>query len=150
VAADVPPHLRAPEHRIVLAGALAGLVAFLVLGNLLTPDARGHGTHEQLGLPSCKAIEWWGVPCPGCGVTTALTWAAHGRIVESFRAQPFGLLVALSIPAAALWAVIGHARGRDLWRDLNALTWRPWGWWMTAALAAAWIYKIVVVVPGGD
>src|SRR5690606_27831172 len=39
-----------------LAIATAG-AAVLVLARMLEPDARGHGTHEQLGLPPCGFLE---------------------------------------------------------------------------------------------
>ncbi|NBO19844.1 MAG: DUF2752 domain-containing protein, partial [Proteobacteria bacterium] len=49
------------------------LSATLGLSNVrwLTPDARGLGTHEQLGLPPCGFYLWYGLPCPSCGMTTS-------------------------------------------------------------------------------
>jgi len=129
----------------VLGGTIAALLALVVLGRFVRPDPRGYGTHEQLGLPSCKVIEWWGIPCPGCGVTTSVAWAARGSFLRSLATQPFGLFVALAIPLAAVWAIQGHLRGRDLWRDLNAMRWGAWGWWIAVALLASWLYKIAAV-----
>ena len=137
---------RSIEHAFVLAACLAAPLLLLGFGLWLAPDARGFGTHEKLGLPPCLMMKWFHVPCPGCGVTTSVALAAHGRILDSLRNQPFGLLVALAIPAVAVWALAGHLRGRDLYRDLNGLRLRPWIWWVVAALAVSWVYKLALVL----
>jgi hypothetical protein len=137
---------RSFEHWIVLAGAFLGLALFLVLAWFVAPDPRGYGTHEKLGLPACAMMKWLHVPCPGCGVTTSVTLAAHGRVLDAVRTQPFGVVVAIAIPLAALWALLGHFRGRDLYRDLNAVRLAPWLWVIGGALALSWIYKLVSVL----
>ena len=136
---------RSNEHWIVLVGAFLGLVLLLVLACFVAPDPRGYGTHEKLGLPPCAMMKWFGVPCPGCGVTTSVTLATHARFLDAARTQPFGLVVALAIPLAAIWAVVGHLRGRDLYRDLNAVRPGPWLWWIGGALALSWFYKLALV-----
>lgn len=140
---------RSTEHGFVLAAALAGPLLLAAFAAWLSPDPRGYGTHEKLGLPPCVMMKWFHVPCPGCGVTTSVALAAHGRLLDAARTQPFGLLVALAIPAAAVWAVAAHLRGRDLWRDLTSIRLGAWTWWLAAAIAAAWAYKIAVVLSAG-
>lgn len=137
---------RTTEHAFVLAAALAAPLLLVGFGLWLAPDSRGYGTHEKLGLPPCVMMKWFHVPCPGCGVTTSVALAAHGRIFDAARTQPFGLFVALAIPAAALWAVAGHLRGRDLYRDLTSIRFGAWAWWLAGGIAAAWAYKIAVVL----
>jgi Protein of unknown function (DUF2752) len=139
------PHRRPLEHWLVLLVAIAGPVVLVILGTFVQPDPRGFGTHEKLGLPSCKMMDWFGVPCPGCGVTTSVALAAHGRFLDSIRNQPFGMVVVVGLPLVALWAVAGHLKGRDLYRDLSAIRLRPWGLWLGSALAIAWIYKLALV-----
>jgi Protein of unknown function (DUF2752) len=139
---------RGQGHYVVLLGALGALLALPVLRWLATPDARGYGTHEQLGLPPCTMMEVTGIPCPGCGVTTSISLAVHGHLVAAFLNQPFGLLVALTIPLFTGWAVWSHVAGRDLYR---ALTGRNASRWLVPAVAlllAAWVYKIVVTLAG--
>ncbi len=137
---------RSAEHGIVLAVFLLAPLLLVAFGAWLRPDPRGYGTHEKLGLPPCVMMEWFHVPCPGCGVTTSVALAAHGRIFDAARTQPFGLFVALAIPAAAVWAVAGHLRGRDLYRDLTSIRFGAWAWWLAGGVAAAWAYKIAVVL----
>ena len=140
---------RSIEHAFVLAAALAAPLLLLGFGLWLAPDSRGFGTHEKLGLPPCLLMEWFHVPCPGCGVTTSVALAAKGRFLESAKNQPFGLLVALAIPVAAVWALAGHLRGRDLYRDLMSIRVGAWTWWLAGAIALAWAYKFAVVVSTG-
>ena len=44
-----------------------------------------------LGLPgwACPFRAVFGVPCPGCGLTTALGELLHGRLLESLRTHAF-------------------------------------------------------------
>ena len=67
----------------------------LGVGRMLTPNGTGVGTHEQLGLPPCMFLKLTGIPCPSCGLTTSVTYAAHLQFGASFTAQPFGLMIAL-------------------------------------------------------
>jgi len=143
-----PPVLwagRSREHWLILllaAGALAGLA---VLGLALEPDARGVGTHEQLGLRPCLTMELWNVPCPGCGVTTSVTLATQGRFLDALKNQPFGFAVWLFVLGFVAWAALGHLRGRDLWERLHAVRARPWLWAGGVLCVTGWIYKLWLV-----
>lgn len=117
----------------------------VLLAVVAQPDERGYGTHEQLGLAPCRMMQWTGVPCPGCGVTTSVTLAAQGHPLESLAVQPFGLLTAISLPLLALWALAVHLRGGDLYGRLSARGGRA----AKAALALmglAWVYKLAVTL----
>lgn len=116
----------------------------LALGLLVDPDPRGFGTHEQLGLPPCKPMEWWNFPCPGCGVTTSMSLAAHGRFWASMRNQPFGFLVALALPAFAVWCVWQTLRGRDLNNAVHRVRFGTWVFIVAGVMLAAWVYKIAL------
>lgn len=80
----------------------------VVLSFWLRPDARGFGTHQQLGLPPCNFQEVSGVPCPGCGLTTSFTNMAHGHVVDAFSAHLMGpplFLITLGVAVASPWAL---------------------------------------------
>jgi hypothetical protein len=141
----VAPFGRSWEHWILLAAGLGGLLVLVVLGVFVDPDPRGFGTHERLGLPACKPMEWWNIPCPGCGVTTSVALAAHGRIWASIRNQPFGFLVALMLPVFAAWCLWHAARGRDLNNAVHGIRVGRWGVLLVAFMTAAWIYKLALV-----
>ena len=121
------------------------LVGLAVAGLWVEPDPRGFGTHERLGMPPCLPMELWNVPCPGCGVTTALVLAAHGSLLGSLRAQPFGLIVAMALLAFSVWAPLAHLRGRDLWHDLVVVRLPRLGPVLAALLVLSWLYKVVAV-----
>jgi len=118
----------------------AGFV--IALSFLLVPDARGHGTHEQLGLPPCMTLRTFGFPCPFCGMTTAFVYMAHGHLLQAFQTQPAG---ALAFPMAFAFALF-HAGEASLGRSLEPLKrastrrilWRTG----IAMVALAWIYKL--------
>ncbi len=136
---------RSKEHWVVLGLAWLALAVALAAGFVLEPDPRGWGTHEQLGMGPCLPMELWNVPCPGCGVTTAVALALHGDPGGSLRTQPFGLVVLLGLGAFTAWASAAGLRRRDLWRELHAWNWRVLGTALVVVALLAWIYKLAAV-----
>ncbi|MBK8976048.1 MAG: DUF2752 domain-containing protein [Planctomycetes bacterium] len=88
-----------PVHPVldrILAGlVVAAAVAVVWLLASVTPDARGHGTHEQLGMRPCGWATELHRPCPTCGVTTAAAQVVHLHPLRAFVVQPFGATLAL-------------------------------------------------------
>ncbi len=74
---------------------LAGCTVLVGLATWLRPDERGMGTHEQLGLAPCSLVQYGGIPCPTCGMTTAFANTVKGRWLAAVMAQPFGFAAAL-------------------------------------------------------
>lgn len=130
---------------MLLAGAFAGLGILVLFGLFVTPDPRGFGTHTHLGLPDCQTIAWWGVPCPGCGVTTSVCLAAHGRLLASLHNQPFGLACALVLALAPVWALGLHFAGRDLHVEAAKLKTKTWLLGTAALVLVAWVWKLGLV-----
>jgi len=62
------------SQRIALVALALALLALLVYGENPDADARGHGTHQQLGLPPCTFYVIFQRPCPACGMTTSWAW----------------------------------------------------------------------------
>jgi len=121
----------------------------MLLAAWLSPDPSGMGTHQQLGFPPCGLVIASGIPCPTCGMTTAFAWVARGHIGAAFAAQPFGAMLALATALTAGLALAALVTGRA-WR-VNWYRVSP-GWvaaTVAVSFAAAWLYKVVVVVAAG-
>jgi hypothetical protein len=99
---------RGTQHAVgVLTAFSAAFV--LITARLLVPDARGFGTHEQLGLPACAFLAWTGWPCPTCGLTTSFAHAAHGDLARAFSAHVLGpglFAVTVLLVPFGLWASV--------------------------------------------
>lgn len=131
--------------RTAAAAVCAGSLAVLVVAARLNPDARGFGTHEQLGWEPCGMMVVAGLPCPTCGFTTSFALFVRGRWLESLVNQPaafvLALATAMTVWASAYAAVTG-------WRvhELAA------AWWTPARVVAvfgtvllAWAWKLALV-----
>ena len=120
-------------------------VGLLSVAAYLTPDRHGHGTHRQLGLPSCGFLLTTGIPCVSCGYTTSFALASDGQVWQSAVNQPAGAVLALLTAMAALISAYALVVGVSL---APLLLWvcRPRiiiG--LVGFMLAAWIYKIVMV-----
>ena len=125
----------------------------LGLGVWMTPSPHGLGTHAaNLYLPPCGLYATTGIPCPTCGCTTAVTWLAHGHLLQAFYVQPFGAVVGIVALAAAMLGLLGVIAGRWYGPQLFTLQW----YWQKllvgtgTILGLAWIYKIVMVMVVGS
>ncbi|MCH8968431.1 MAG: DUF2752 domain-containing protein [Planctomycetes bacterium] len=88
-------HSKPVQVRVQAALVLAGCTVLLGLAAWLRPDGHGVGTHQQLGLPPCSLVQYSGIPCPTCGMTTAFACTVRGRWLAAVLAQPFGFATAL-------------------------------------------------------
>lgn len=125
----------------VLLGGL-GLLALLATARWLTPDVRGLGTHEQLGLPPCGFYLWYGLPCPSCGMTTSWAWLTRGEIFQAVRQHFGGALLGVYSLLLGTWAVISAVRGRWLGGWPSSLTWAVKFSVLTLAILITWIVKL--------
>ncbi|MCY2924507.1 MAG: DUF2752 domain-containing protein [Planctomycetota bacterium] len=133
----------------------AGLIAAgcaVVLGvcGWLRPSESGVGTHEQLGGSPCGFLIREGIPCPGCGVTTAMAAGAHGRLALAVKAQVGGLVLLAGVVLLGVAGAAQAATGRPV---LRRLTLHRWGWWSLAALAAVligWAIKLALGYARGE
>lgn len=107
----------------------------------VTPDARGHGTHVQLGLGDCSFPSTYGIPCPTCGATTAACHLVHGEPLAAIATHPFGAAIALAGLIAGAAGAYCLLRGRSF---LDLFMQLPRGKLLLAAvvlLLASWGYK---------
>lgn len=145
VARRVPERTRWIEWAPVSRGArwghallLLGVLVMFGVGLYLTPDARGHGTHQQLGLPPCTIHFLTGRPCPSCGLTTSVSALLHGQFALAWRANPMGFVVVGAAIAVALNSLIALTRGRTLRIEPNRFS------LLLIALLALWLLHGIV------
>jgi Protein of unknown function (DUF2752) len=55
------------------------------------------GMPQLVMPPLCMAREWFGVRCPGCGLTRSFIHLAHGRFESSWQAHRLGWLLAVAL-----------------------------------------------------
>jgi len=118
---------RRPLLRWLAVGAL-GALAFAILRAVTPPPPEV--------LPFCLVRRFLGIPCPGCGMTRALSHLARGEWRAALALHPLAPLVAAELALA--WAAAGVAALARAGYRVAALAraagrWRSWG---SAVLAA--------------
>ncbi|MCA8943328.1 MAG: DUF2752 domain-containing protein [Planctomycetes bacterium] len=127
--------------RSVAIAILASAVVTVWFLHRVTPDARGHGTHEQFGMLRCSWPEQYDAPCPTCGCTTAAAYVVHFSPWDAIVTQPFGALVAivgLWFAGLALYCLI---RGESLVERMSLWNFPRIFLLGVAAALAGWAYK---------
>lgn len=135
------------QTRLFAALALIGCGSVLGVAAWLQPDARGFGTHQQLGFAPCGMILATGLPCPTCGMTTAFSNTMHGHWLRAFWSQPAGFMLALGAIAAVFVSGFVLVTGRRprwplgfvspfvVFSSLLGLLVFGWGWKLFVGLA---------------
>lgn len=111
------------RSRIVWFVLLAIPAVVLALAAGLQPSPLGHGTHTQLGLPACGFLVVTGYRCPGCGLTTSFAHMMNLEVLPALEANPFGVLLFLSVigfMGVATWALFRGAPVFDTLERLRA------------------------------
>lgn len=136
-----------PEHptlasRILWTSLALGCLSVLVVAAFLVPDARGYGTHTQLGLPPCGFLTWTGAPCPGCGLTTSFALGIRGRWASAFDANPLGLALFLLTCLGIPFGLAGAFRGWSLEAAVDRFALHRWALAMAACAAVLWVARL--------
>ncbi len=106
---------------LVSAGALCAAAA-------LSPAAAAHGPVV------CPFRLVTGLPCPGCGMTRAWVFLAHGRVGDALSANPFVLVTLPAAVALVLVVLVSVVRRRPL-ADLARVVRLP----ATTTVVAGWL-----------
>ncbi len=154
--AQTPGHLNSGQTvRIASTGSRhirlfgAGLVSLaapvLGVGLWLNPNAAGLGTHTQLGFGPCPFYMRYGIPCPTCGYTTAVSHVAHGQWISAILTQPAGAAVGFMLVGALSLGLVALATGRWYGPGLLWLGWRLERiiLLVTALFLGSWLYKVL-------
>ena len=99
------------RERLMAALLAFGLSGLLAVAVALKPNPRGLGTHQQLGFPPCTFRAVLDLPCPTCGMTTAVFAFARGEIFQAFYIQPAGAMFSLVLVLSAVLAFLTSAFG---------------------------------------
>ena len=93
------------------------LAMLLAIAAWLNPDPSGLGTHRQLGLPGCNMVTFFGIRCPGCGMTTSWAHTLNGDIQSGLRCSTSGVLfcvfTAAIVPCLLVLAIRGKTSNRN-------------------------------------
>lgn len=115
----------------------------LAIAALLEPDARGYGTHAQLGLPPCGFRWVTGLACPGCGLTTAFAHSIRGNWALSFAANPLGVLLFFAVCACVPIAFVAAARGWSLGTVVDRFAMGRWALAVAGCATVLWVVRIL-------
>ena len=91
--------------------------------------------------PLCMSREWFGISCPGCGLTRSFVYLAHGEWLASWQAHRFGWLL-----AGALFLQIPYRiyRLKHLRMSPLSLKMSKWfGFVLIALLVGNWLIGLI-------
>ncbi len=132
---------------MAIALACIGVLAIAVM---ISPDKRGVGTHQQLGLSECQFESQTALPCPTCGMTTSFAHFVRGQVVASFYIQPMGMVLAL-LTMLTFWIALYVAMsGRPAHRLLNMVPGRYYAIPLLVFGVLAWAWKMWIHITGRD
>jgi hypothetical protein len=130
------------RHREVLATACAVWVLAFALHEL--PDGRvALRGFPQVPLPqACASRSWFGVRCPGCGLTRSIIHLAEGDWWSSWHAHRLGGLMAVVIALQIPYRLLALRRPH---RPLIAPRWQVViGYALIVLLLGNWLLDLVL------
>ena len=130
-------------QRIALVALALVLLALLVTAGTLSPDERGHGTHQQLGLPPCTFSVIFQRPCPACGMTTSWAWLLRGEIGRALAANAGGTLLAGLSLIGVPWLLVSALRGRWLGGSPNEWAMAGVAGMVSLVAAGQWVWRML-------
>ncbi|MBI3834267.1 MAG: DUF2752 domain-containing protein [Planctomycetes bacterium] len=136
-----PPQIRACAVRLRAALLLSIGCALWWVAFRIFPSPAGFGSHVQLGLPPCSMPMLTGYPCPTCGMTTSVAFAARGQLASSFRAQPAGLILSLGMLAVIIGSTATMLTGQT-WKKPRSNSPSLWVAMVIGIVILGWLMKI--------
>jgi hypothetical protein len=123
-----------------------GCVLALVVAAALDPDARGYGTHAQLGLPPCGFLAFTGSPCPGCGLTTAFAHAVRGNWLRAADANVLGVILFVVVCAGIPFSITAALRGWSVDAVIERFAIGHWALAVAGCAVVLWVTRILSVI----
>ena len=109
------------RRRLVWTLLLLTPICVLTIATMLTPSSLGHSTHMQLGLPPCGFLLLSGIPCPGCGLTTAFAHMVRFELTSAWHANPFGVVLFAFTVASIPVSFVGLIQAKPVLTTLKRL-----------------------------
>ena len=114
-------------------GAAAGTVGALMALQVVLLGVLGSATTESVTFAGrelhwgCSFREWFGIPCPNCGMTRSVLLSLHGQLSDAVSLNPAGPLLVLGILlfSAAMFFLMAYERrhaGASLARVRSVIT----------------------------
>ena len=133
-------------HRTLWWSIAFGGAFVLGIAAMLEPDARGYGTHTQLGLPPCGFRALTGSPCPGCGLTTAFAHAVRGDWLLAAAANPLGLVLFCVTCACIPLGVTAAVRSWSVDAVLRRVAIGRWALAVAGCAVILWVARFAAVL----
>ncbi len=140
-----PPDSTSParlSQRLLWCSIVGGCLLVLAAAAAIEPDARGYGTHTQLGLPPCGFMLLTGSPCPGCGLTTAFAHGIRGHWSLAASANPLGLALFLVVCFCIPLGITAALRGWSLDAVIERFGLNRWGLALAGGAVALWVVRL--------
>ena len=134
------------SQRLLWWAIAVGSIAVLSLAAAIEPDARGYGTHTQLGLPPCGFLLLTGSPCPGCGLTTAFAHGIRGQWAMAASANPLGLTLFLIVCACVPLGVAAAWRGWSLDDVVERFGLNRWALALAGCAVVVWVVRFAAAL----
>lgn len=100
-------------HILLRQRIIAGAVVILLVGTFAGLAVAAHYKIQLYPYP-CGFKQIYGLPCPGCGITTSALAFAQGRIFEAFYIQPAAAFLCCIMVIAVFLAFIMAVFGVNL------------------------------------
>lgn len=135
-----------PAERFAWLLLFGACISVLAVAALLEPDPRGVGTHEQLGLPPCGFLLLTGLPCPGCGLTTAFAHGIRGQWIAAASANPLGLVLFFVSCATLVVSVLALQRRWTFAQVFDRFAVHRWALGLAIAGVFVWVVRLAAAV----
>lgn len=111
---DAPPTDVTRGNRVESGLVLLLVAMMLMVAAVLRPDEAGFGTHMRLVPVPCIFRWLTGLPCPMCGMSTALAHMARGEVLAALRCHVLGPVAYVGAWLLLGWSGWVLARGTPL------------------------------------
>ena len=129
------------SQRLLWWAIVGGCLSVLATAATIEPNARGYGTHTQLGLPPCGFLLLTGSPCPGCGLTTAFAYAIRGHWSLAATSNPLGLALFVAVCLCIPLGVTAALRGWSLDSAIERFSLNRWGLGLAGCAVVVWVVR---------